>query len=152
MFFSSKGTVSIPNKNFDHNNNNAGMRDFTSIVTFKASSINTFEKGSVTFRTGASYVKNKNTKINEDIYNEEITYDGIVIDGKGPSCNLTGPYKDSGLKTSVKSVKNGSTVYYGLKCNDDSNISNVDANTIKNGFETNFYQVMNTILLVSDNL
>ena len=136
MFFSSKGTVSIPNKNFDHNNNNAGMRDFTSIVTFKASSINTFEKGSVTFRTGASYVKNKNTKINEDIYNEEITYDGIVIDGKGPSCNLTGPYKDSGLKTSVKSVKNGSTVYYGLKCNDDSNISNVDANTIKNGFES----------------
>ena len=136
MFVSSKGTVSIPNKNFDHNNNNAGMRDFTSIVTFKASSINTFEKGSVTFKTGASYVKNKNTKINEDIYNEEITYDGIVIDGKGPSCNLTGPYKDSGLKTNVKSVKNGSTVYYGLKCNDDSNISNVDANTIKNGFES----------------
>ena len=136
MFVSSKGTVSIPNKDFDHNNNNAGIRDFTSIVTFKASSINTFEKGSITFKTGASYVKNKNTKINEDIYNEKITYDGILIDGKGPSCSLTGPYKDSGLKTNVKSVKNGSTVYYGLKCNDDSNISNVDANTIKNGFES----------------
>ena len=74
----------------------------------------------VSFKENSAYVLDN---IGQKIPNEAAIYDGIIIDGKGPSCSLTGPYKDSGLKTSVKAVKSGTTVYYGLNCKDDNNVN-----------------------------
>ncbi len=110
------------------------VKNFTAKVDYIATDGST-GNGSVTLK-GALYVtKNNGEKIN----NEEITYDNISIDSNGPSCSLSGPYKDSTLKTQVKSVKNGSVVYYGISCSDDSGISDIDSmtsDTIKNGFES----------------
>ena len=74
----------------------------------------------VSFKENSAYVLDN---VGQKIPNAAAIYDGIVIDGKGPSCSLTGPYKDSGLKTSVKAVKSGTTVYYGLNCKDDNNVN-----------------------------
>ena len=90
----------------------------------------------VSLKENSVYVMDAN---GQKIPNEVTVYNGIIIDGKGPSCELTGPYKDSTLNTSVKSVKNGSTVYYGISCSDDNGILNIDSltsDTIKNGFES----------------
>ena len=46
----------------------------------------------------------------------------IPVDGVGPKCSLSGPYKDSSYKEQVKAVKSGSKVYYRLVCNDDNGI------------------------------
>ncbi len=74
----------------------------------------------ISFNENSAYVVDN---VGQKIPNEAAVYDGIIIDGKGPSCSLTGPYKDSGLKTSVKAVKSGTTVYYGLVCKDDNNVN-----------------------------
>ena len=74
----------------------------------------------VSFKENSAYVLDN---IGQRIPNAATIYDGIVIDGKGPSCKLTGPYNDMNLKTSVKAVKSGSSVYYGLTCKDDNNIN-----------------------------
>ena len=110
------------------------VKNFTAKVDYIATDGST-GKGSITLK-GALYVTKNN---GERINNAEITYDNISIDSNGPSCKLSGPYKDSTLKTRVKSVKNGSIVYYGISCSDDSGILDIDSmtsNTIKNGFES----------------
>lgn len=110
------------------------IKNFTAKVEYTATNANN-DKGSVTFNNFAYVVKNSGDRI----YNEDVTYDKISIDSNSPSCELTGPYKDSTLNTSVKSVKNGSTVYYGISCSDDNGILNIDSltsDTIKNGFES----------------
>ncbi len=77
-------------------------------------------KGSVSFKENSAYVMDN---VGQKIPNVATVYDGIIIDGKGPSCTLSGPYKDSSLKTSIKAVKSGTTVYYGLNCKDDNNVN-----------------------------
>ena len=77
-------------------------------------------KGAVIFKEGEVYAKDRK---NNNIYNVDTIYDKITIDGKGPSCTLSGPYKDMNLKTAVKAVASGSSVYYGLTCKDDNNIN-----------------------------
>ncbi len=77
-------------------------------------------KDSVSFKESSAYVMDN---VGQKVFNEAAIYDGIIIDGKGPSCTLSGPYKDNSLKTSIKAVKSGTTVYYGLNCKDDNNVN-----------------------------
>ena len=80
----------------------------------------------ITFNEG-NIIDNKNN-INPGISQE------ISIDGKGPSCELSGAYSDSKLTNAIKTAKGNSTVYYKLTCKDDNKING----TIKSdGFTTN---------------
>lgn len=130
MYTAINGSAAVKSYSAAKDKNNQ-IRTFTAKVEYTANNAST-GKGSVTF-TGAAYVTKNN---GEMINNAEITYSNISIDGNGPKCILSGPYKDSALKTNVKSVKNGSVVYYGISCSDDSGISDVTVDTIKNGFES----------------
>ena len=70
----------------------------------------------------------------------------IPVDGKGPLCKLSGPYKDNKLTTPITGVKSKSTVYYGLSCIDDNDIKNIGTisnDTIRDGFGTNIEGVSN---------
>lgn len=61
----------------------------------------------------------------------------IPVDGKGPLCKLSGPYKDSKLTIPITGVKSKSTVYYGLSCKDDTDIKDIGSitsDTIIDGF------------------
>ena len=132
MFRASHGTVSISSDSTSYGKDkNNHIRSFTTKVLYTAVDAST-GKGSVTFESSAYVVDNKNSIIN----NEEITYSNISIDGAGPTCKLTGPYKDSNLSTTVKSVKGGSVVYYGLSCSDESGIGELTTTDLKNGFKT----------------
>ena len=130
MITSDLGKVSVSDYNSSVNNKNE-ITSFVSDIKYTTLS-NANGNDSISFNENSAYVVYNSTQI---VPNVAVVYDGINIDGKGPSCTLSGPYKKSDLKTQVKSVKGGSTVYYGLTCNDDSIITNIDTNTIKNGFE-----------------
>lgn len=144
MFTVSKGTVGISD-DFVASRSGADnqLRSFTQTINYKAdSSVKDVEKVSISFKS-AAYVENNGVRIPNDV----TTYDGIVIDGKGPSCTLSGPYKNSN-KTPVTSVKDGSVVYYELKCEDkDSGLeSGITADTLKSGFNSNITGVSNLVI------
>ena len=133
MFTYSNGDISVP---IDPSNFNTSKNSKNEITSFTANVIYTALKdgnASIKYNLGSSYVMGNN---GVPINNDDLVYSGIVIDGSGPSCKLSGPYKDNTLKTQIKTVKNGSTVYYGLSCEDKSGIGNVTTDMIKNGFES----------------
>ena len=133
MFTHVNGSIEVPN---DQNNFNTSKNSKNEITSFTANVIYTAQKdgkASIKYKLGSSYVMGNN---GVPVNNDDLVYSGIVIDGSGPSCKLSGPYKDNTLKTQVMTVKNGSTVYYGLSCEDKSGIGNVTTDMIKNGFES----------------
>ena len=115
MFDVENGNISI-NEDFESKSTKSGIASFTQKVKYTATSDG---NGSITFKTGSGYVLNKN----QEVYNEDISYKGMIIDGKGPVCTLSGAYKDIKLTNTVKAVKSGTTVYYKLECKDDNNVN-----------------------------
>lgn len=112
-----------------YHNSKKELVSFTSNIKYTALP-NSNGNGAVSFNKNSAYVVDNS---GQKVPNVLTSYDGIVIDGKGPSCTLSGPYKDSSLKTSVKAVKDGSVVYYSLVCKDDNN---VNGSIEKSGFES----------------
>ena len=102
-----------------YHNSKKELVSFTSNIKYTTLP-NSNGNGVVSFNENSAYVVDNS---GQKVPNVLTSYDGIVIDGKGPSCTLSGPYKDSSLKTSVKAVKNGSVVYYSLVCKDDNNVN-----------------------------
>lgn len=112
-----------------YHNSKKELVSFTSNIKYTALP-NSNGNGAVSFNKNSAYVVDNS---GQKVPNVLTSYDGIVIDGKGPSCTLSGPYKDSSLKTSVKAVKDGSVVYYSLVCKDDNN---VNGSIEKSGFKS----------------
>lgn len=102
-----------------YHNSKKELVSFTSNIKYTTLP-NSNGNGVVSFNENSAYVVDNS---GQKVPNVLTSYDGIVIDGEGPSCTLSGPYKDSSLKTSVKAVKNGSVVYYSLVCKDDNNVN-----------------------------
>ena len=139
MFGSTESNSSIEvNTNIDSKSTSSGLiTSFDAKVTFTAT-VN--GDSAIHFYDGSVYACKDDSKCSPSDAtipsNKGVEFKGIKIDGTGPSCTLSGPYKDSTLKTQVKSVKGGSTVYYGLTCYDASGIGNVTSDDIKGGFNT----------------
>lgn len=112
-----------------YHNSKKELVSFTSNIKYTVLP-NSNGNGAVSFNENSAYVVDNS---GQKVPNVLTSYDGIVIDGKGPSCTLSGPYKDSSLKTSVKAVKDGSVVYYSLVCKDDNN---VNGSIEKSGFKS----------------
>ena len=124
MFDTVNGSVIIEN-DFTSKTNKSGISSFDALIKYRATGDGT---GSITFKNGSSYVIDRN----QEVYNEDTIYDGIVIDGKGPSCSLSGAYSDKELTNSINLVKSNSNVYYKLTCSDNNN---VNGTITKDGFE-----------------
>ena len=125
MFSVEGGSIRIASKDVIKKNNKATVK---AVVSYTATDANA-KKGTVNFNMGSISAKGRK---GETISNADVLYDKITIDGEGPSCSLSGPYKDNKLTTPVSVVKSGTKVYYNLSCSDEHKINGTIETT---GFE-----------------
>lgn len=109
--------VSINNDTIEKNNKKSSINATISVKTINSNPLTIVFNGDGSHSKLGFIDKNTNTWTNHSAI--PIT---IPVDGIGPKCSLSGPYKDNSYKNQVKAVKSGSKVYYKLICNDDNGI------------------------------
>ncbi len=109
--------VSVDNDGIDKTDKKSNTNATINVKTINSNSL------TIIFNGDGSYSKLGFTDKKTNIWtNHAAIAITIPVDGVGPKCSLSGPYKDSSYENQVKAVKSGSKVYYRLVCNDDNGV------------------------------